>query len=168
MKPDRSQVLTMLIAFALLFYMSLPLPDLMPQESLFSPSQQFKLDPKIFPFIQTTVKDAGPVLFKRISVPLTVGVMASPTTELVSLQDLDTKGALLGTIYFPTGSLRLKLGPGLYTVFVKGKTAQLQDVKGESKRDVPVQVSASEKADRVLVTVEASICYKVNGGIVCI
>jgi len=101
----------------------------------------------------------------------TVSIVAVPAKKLVSVEDIQ-KGALVGALFLSTGSLKYDLSPGSYGVYVKRKgpswIAQIINSNGKIIKEVPAKFSPGKEVDRVMATVDFSVCYHINGGIVCI
>lgn len=115
--------------------------------------------------------------FRNLTIPLdlsaSVGLIAIPTKDVISLADLQSKKkARVGAVYALAGSVRLGLAPGAFTVDIVQEnnrwTASLRDESEKEQAKVPANVILGPPETRTLATVEGSICYRINGGIVCI
>jgi|GEM_PF-6527752 len=102
-----------------------------------------------------------------------VSIVAVPTLEspVRNIKELEA-GKVVGAIYLSTGSVRLNLGPGSYTVWVgreKGDwKAKFQDQKGETLRTLPAKVTEASPVAFPVAYVDQSICYRFDNTIICV
>ena len=98
--------------------------------------------------------------------------MAVPTsqTPVKETKELEP-GKTIGGIYLSTGSLRLKLPPGAYRVFVlkKGNKWRAQFFDGNNRvfGEVPAQVTKASLVTIPFAYVDRSICHRFDETLVC-
>lgn len=139
-------------------------------QNLFSPIQKYKVETDFVKFIKSQF--AKSVFARELDVSNAVSIVAVPAQKLISIDDIK-KGAIVGGVYFSSGSLKYDTPPGSYAVYVKEEGpgcwfAEFKDLAGKGIRKVQARVILGVSVDKVMGTVEYSICYRINGGIVCI
>lgn len=136
-------------------------------QAQFSAVEKFKAAGQFVDFMASQFQKS--IFAKEMDYKGTVSIVAIPARKLVSVRDL-TNGAIIGGLYLSSGSLRYNLPPGSYTVYVQGKGgkfwAEIRDDAGSTKRKRSVRVVLAESAKKITASIEYSICYRINGGIV--
>lgn len=102
------------------------------------------------------------------------GMAAIPTREapVRTFGDLQ-RGVIIGLLYAPSGSDRLKLAPGAYVVQLVGDSrsgwqATFLDERQRVRSTVPARVQQAERVSMPLAFVDHSVCYRFDETVVCI
>src|SRR5713101_4383560 len=104
--------------------------------------------------------------FDRLSSVFAIPERESPANTLEELQG----GKTVGAVFVPTGSTRLKLPPGVYSVFILKKDgewkAQFRNGKEEAVITAPAKVSSGPPVELPVAFVDRSICYEFDSTII--
>jgi len=112
----------------------------------------------------------APVLnFERAVSVTAIPLFKSPVAEI---KELEARPTIIGALYLPSGSLRLKLAPGVYRVQIEkesdGWRARFLDDKGAERGRTTADVRPAEAVATPFATVEHSVCYRFDETVVCI
>ena len=101
-------------------------------------------------------------------------VVAIPVTHGANLSlDLLAKGALIGGLYISSGSTRLGLPPGIYSVEIRFDSKSYawkvdhRDKTGKVASTIDAKVRAAQKIDGLVAYVDHSVCYRADSWVVC-
>jgi len=137
-----------------------------------SPALEWKPDTEFSRYIQNVYQKQVPDIVKSLNYSGIVSTVAVPTSQapVKKIKDLEP-GKTIGAIYLSTGSLRLKLPPGAYRVFVikKGNKWRAQFFDGNNRvlGEVPAQVTKASPVTIPFAYVDRSICHRFDETLVC-
>jgi len=137
-----------------------------------SPALEWKPDPGFSQYIQNIFQKQVPNIVKLLNYSGIVSTVAVPTsqTPVKEIKELEP-GKTIGAIFLSTGSLRLKLPPGAYRVFVlkKGNKWRAQFFDGNNRVfvEVPAQVRKASPVTIPFAYVDRSICHRFDETLVC-
>jgi hypothetical protein len=141
-------------------------------QEILSPTFKYRPESVFTASVKSRFADSkfSPVFsFDRAVSVTAIPVLKDPIAEM---QELERQPTTIGALYVPTGSLRLKLDPGLYRVELVKKSdrwiVRFLDDKATEKGQATADVRPADKVPVPVATVESSVCYRFDKTVVCI
>jgi hypothetical protein len=97
-----------------------------------------------------------------------IPLVKSPVNNIDEL----APGKVIGALYLSTGSIRLNLSPGSYTISVAREDGQWKatfiDRTGSIVNTLPAKVEKASPVEFPLAYLDQSVCYRFDETLVCI